>query len=83
MSKNKGTAALQKVIITIFNAEGVDIETWTLNQVFIKSAKYGDLDYSNDDLRTVEIGLKYDWATCETKSPSGTPGIFFPSPGAV
>ena len=83
MSKNKGTAALQKVIITIFNAEGVDIEAWTLNQVFIKSAKYGDLDYSNDDLRTIEIGLKYDWATCETKSPSGTPGIFFPSPGAV
>ena len=46
------------------NAEGKVIEAWTLNNPFIISAKYGDLDYSNDELRQVTLTLKYDWATC-------------------
>jgi len=76
MSKAKGTAALGAIKITIFNAEGVEIEIWQLNQPFIKSAKYGDLDYSSDDLRSVELSIRYDWATCETKN-SGNTGTFF------
>lgn len=69
MSKSKGAnQALKGVTITILNAEGQDLEIWTLNQPFIKTAKYGDLDYSSDDLRTVELTLRYDWAVCETKN---------------
>jgi hypothetical protein len=37
----------------------------------------GDLDYSSDDLRTVEMTVRYDWAECVTKDPSGKPGTFF------
>ena len=66
ISKSKSTAAgFQNISIQVMNAQGETIETWTLNNPFIKSAKYGDLDYSNDELRTVEMTIRYDWATCE------------------
>ena len=64
ISKSKAVAALGAVNIKILNAEGDTIEEWNLKNAFIKSAKYGDLDYSNDDLRTIELSLRYDWATC-------------------
>jgi len=65
MSKMKATnTALKRIIISVMNADGDPIEQWQLNNPFIKSAKYGDLDYGNDELRTVEMTIRYDWATC-------------------
>ena len=60
-----GATALGDVVISVLDANGSPIETWTLQNPFIKSAKYGDLDYSNDELRTITLGLRYDWATCD------------------
>ena len=68
ISKSGATGAIGDVTISILKADGSVVEIWTLNNPFIKSAKYGDLDYSSDDLRTVEMTLRYDWATCETKT---------------
>jgi len=66
ISKPAASAALGNVVITIYDASGdVELEKWTLQNPFIKSAKFGDLDYSNDDLRTITLDLRYDWATCE------------------
>ena len=82
ISKAKSIAAgFRNISIQVMNAAGETIETWTLNNPFIRSAKYGDLDYSSDDLRTVEMSIRYDWATCEVKGKllpqfqkkSGTP----------
>lgn len=67
MSKTAATGELGQVIITILDASGKNIEQWTLNNAFLKSAKYGDLDYSNDDLRSVELTIRYDWATCDSQ----------------
>jgi len=65
ISKNRSIAAgLQLIVIEILKADGAVVEKWTLNQPFIKSAKFGDLDYSNEDLRTVDLTIRYDWATC-------------------
>ena len=67
MSKDQATnTAIKSMMINILSAEGAPIEQWLLNNPFIKSAKYGDLDYSSDDLRTVEMTVRYDWATCST-----------------
>jgi len=85
MSKKKAgdpTAfSLGNIIITIFGANGDEVESWTLNQPFLKAAKFGDLDYSSDDLRTVELTIRYDWATCDTSlngdAPNGVTGLFF------
>ena len=68
ISKAKAVEALGAVTITIMNAEGDEIEVWTLQNAFIKAAKYGDLDYSSDDLRTIELTLRYDWAECKIGS---------------
>jgi hypothetical protein len=66
ISKNRSIAAgLTQINIEILNAAGAPMETWTLKQPFIKAAKFGDLDYSSEDLRTVDLTIRYDWATCE------------------
>ena len=83
ISKVKATNnALKEITISILNAEGKAIEVWTLNNPFIRSAKYGDLDYSSDDLRSVEMTIRYDWATCDT-SGNGGPNNQFDTTGAT
>ena len=65
ISKNASIeAGLQLIVIEVLKADGQVVEKWTLNQPFIKSAKFGDLDYSNEDLRTVDLTIRYDWASC-------------------
>lgn len=74
MSKKKAATtngALPAVVISILDADGNPIEVWTLNNAFLKSAKYGDLDYSSDDLRSVEMTVRYDWAKCDTSGNTG------------
>lgn len=65
ISKKGATdAGLKNLQIDILNADGDSLEKWELQNPFIESAKFGDLDYTNDDLRTVDLTIKYDWATC-------------------
>ena len=71
MSKSKSsTAGLKQVTLELMNAEGEVKETWQLQNAFIKAAKFGELDYSNDDLRQISLTLKYDWATCQIEGGS-------------
>ena len=81
MSKRKAaTGPLQLLKIMVLNSDGDVLETWTLKNPFLKSAKYGDLDYSNDDLRTVELTFAYDWAECvisNPDAPSNLQGTYF------
>ena len=74
ISKAKATkdAGLADMEINIINEDGEALETWKLQNPFIESAKFGDLDYTNDDLRTVELTVKYDWATCDIRGRGDT-----------
>ena len=77
VSKAKAATALGNVIITILSDDGDTVETWTLNNPFIKSASFSDLSYEDDGLRTIDLTFAYDWATCETAdgtSFNGKPG---------
>ena len=63
------------VVITIFDAgsagdgkTGAAVEKWTLNNAWLKSAKFGTLDYSNDELKQVDLVWRYDWATLDDTS---------------
>ena len=49
-------------IIEKLDSGGKTIETWTLYNPFIKGIKYGDLDYSADDLLEITLTLAYDSA---------------------
>jgi len=77
ISKKKAVGANETIkpsaiTIAVLDSEGNEIERWTLHNPFIKSAKYGDLDYSNDELRTVEMTVRYDWASCELTKGVGS-----------
>jgi len=65
ISKKKA-AGLGAVKIEILDAEGDVVEAWELKNPFIQAATFGSLDYSSDDLKEVELTLRYDWATCTT-----------------
>lgn len=71
------SAGVTDLSISVLDAGGNEIEIWTLHNPFVKSAKYGDLDYSNDDLRTVEMVVRYDWASCLLAG--GSTGDFDPT----
>ena len=66
MSKDKaaGQGGLGSVVIDQLDADGNSIEKWTLNNPFLKKVSFSDLDYENDDLTTIDIALRYDWAEC-------------------
>ena len=64
MSKSKAASSIGTITIQQLNSEAVALETWTLKNPFIKTFKWGDLDYSADDLIEMELEIRYDWAEC-------------------
>ena len=68
ISKEKASKlGLGDVIITTIDHEGVALETWTLNNAFPKSVKFGDLSYDSDELREITLEIRYDWASCQMR----------------
>jgi len=84
INKADALAALGDVIIRELDGEGGVVGVWTLNNAWIDSTKFGDLDYSGDGILTVTMSLKYDWATYETGAAAGLASAFstttLPSP---
>ncbi len=62
------TEGIGSVIIDAIDQEGAVLEQWELKNPFIKSAKFGDLSYDNDELREISIEFRYDWAVCHITS---------------
>jgi hypothetical protein len=55
--------ALGDVLIKEINGAGQLIGTWKLNNPWITNVKFGDLDYSGEELLNIELSIRYDWAT--------------------
>ena len=53
------------IVISQLNGDGTVVEKWTCKNCFFKSVKFSDLDYENDDLSTIDLGIRYDYAICE------------------
>lgn len=70
ISKSKAASSLGAVIIEQFNSNGVILETWNLRNAFITKFNPGELKYDGEDLSTISLTLRYDWATCQTKNGS-------------
>ena len=68
IGKINAVEAMGNVTINILSADGQPIESWVLKNPFIKSVSYSNLDYTSDDLRTIDIGFKYDYAICNNYS---------------
>lgn len=71
MSKKKSSigAKLQGVVITQLTADGGPLEKWTLANPFLTSVEFGEFAYEGDDLRDIDLKMKYDWATCTKHDP--------------
>ena len=73
MSKGKSKDALGVVKISQLDAGGKEIEIWTLQSAWVKTVKFGELSYEDDNLIEIELVLRYDWATCEIAGKEGSP----------
>lgn len=75
MSKAAAVTSLGDVIIEQYDdvrngaAAGL-IERWVLKNAWIKSVKFSELDYDNEDLSTAEVTFRYDWAELTTRTPN-------------
>jgi len=56
------TALGREVKVTELDGNGIALGTHSLKNPFVTSISYGTLDYSSEDLLTVDINLRYDWA---------------------
>lgn len=70
ITKSGAVAATGVVMIEILNGKGETVEKWTLKNPFISNVSFSNLDYSNDDMRTIDLTWRYDWAECEHKGTS-------------
>ena len=75
-----GTTGLKAVYIEVLTHDNFVVEEWKLVHPFVKSAKWGDLDYSNDELKQIDLVIRYDWAQLEgaagnaASAGAGAPG---------
>jgi hypothetical protein len=67
ISKTSAVQSLGGVTIRQIDSLGGDLEVWTLRNPFITSVNLGDLNYETDGLSTITLGIRYDFASCQTK----------------
>jgi hypothetical protein len=70
MSKAKAVNSLGRVNIRQFDSNGETVERWTLWNAFITEYTLSDLKYDGDELSTLDLKLRYDWARINTKNDS-------------
>lgn len=62
LGKDKAVTALQSAKIQVLNADGNTAETWELHNAWLESFKPDSLDYGAEDILTVTMTVRYDWA---------------------
>tara|TARA_R110002110_G_scaffold206193_1_gene418389 strand:- start:9898 stop:10506 length:609 start_codon:yes stop_codon:yes gene_type:complete len=62
-NKMNALGSLGSIIITEINGDGGTIGTWQLNNPWLTNVKFGDLDYSGEDLLNIDMTIRYDWAS--------------------
>ena len=72
ITKSGANGAVGDVVIDIFSGVGEIVESWTMKNPFITSVKFSTLDYTNDDMRTIDLTWKYDYAECTNRESNGT-----------
>ncbi len=66
MSKGAATTQFDQIEIVQVNQFGAPLETWVLNNAWIKSVNFGNLDYSSDEISEITFTFRYDWADIRT-----------------
>lgn len=71
IGKGNATAELGNVIIRAIDEDGDILEQWTLNNPFITNVSFNEYSYEGEDLATVDLRLRYDWASYEIPATAG------------
>jgi len=77
ISKSTATTNSGNVLIEVLDSDGNALHTWTLNNAFVMSITPSNLSYTDEELMTVAMTLKYDWATYKDLSPEGGEATLF------
>lgn len=75
MSKAAATEVMGLVEIKSLGSDGSPVDTWTLHNAWMKNVTMGDYDYSDDSLLTMDVELRYDFATYFNVAGTQPPGI--------
>jgi len=63
-SKNKAiNSGLGTPRLTQIDADGRQIEEWSLQNAYLESVDFGSLDYGTDEMVNITLSLRYDYAT--------------------
>tara|TARA_Y100000310_G_scaffold339716_1_gene433260 strand:+ start:359 stop:919 length:561 start_codon:yes stop_codon:yes gene_type:complete len=63
ISKAASVAVLGRVTISEIDGDGLHLGHYVLNNAWIRSVAYSGLDYGSEELSTVDLTFRYDWAT--------------------
>jgi len=80
ISKKKAVEVLGEIKIKAKNADGKDVEIWTLRNAWIKNVNMNEFEYASDDMLTMDVELRYDYALFNS-IPAG--GAQFPIQAGV
>jgi hypothetical protein len=62
ISKEAAVNVLGEVKIKAKDAEGSNVEIWTLKNAWVRDVAMQDFDYTSDDMLQMDITLRYDYA---------------------
>jgi len=62
VNKQGAVDVIGDVVIQELNGAGGNIGEWRLMNSFLTDAKFGDLNYDNDNFLNIEMTFRYDWA---------------------
>ena len=78
VNKKDAIGALGRVTIRQIGESDTDVlETWVLNNAWIEGVSFSDLSYDDEELSTVELTVRYDWASLATKENDGSTSEYF------
>jgi hypothetical protein len=63
IGKNNASNALGQVTIRAIDEDGNTLEQWVLNNPFIVGMTMNDYTYEGEDLATIDVEFRYDWAS--------------------
>ena len=72
LNKVDSVDAMGGASVTAYDAFGNEVELWTLRNAFLKDVSMGDFSYDSQDMLTMDITLRYDWATINRLGKNGT-----------
>lgn len=71
LSKEKMNKEIGELSIKQINSDGKVIESWLLYYPQFTTITYGSLNYENDEIVDITVGIEYDWAEL---NPDGSVG---------